>query len=214
MSGKQIRFAADRELWERQPGESEKQYARFAMYRDLGRARTLTQAAEMLTVGQRITYGQLRNVASTFRWSERAGSWDREQDRIFLAQLAAKRRELMHREATVANRTLRHVIDRLTAITPDELKKMDLYQTARTGDMAFKWLRDAFGVPAGTTLAATVAADAAAASTATVDDDAASDADQLRELAKLHEENASYLRMLADSDIYAGPDSGVDGGDE
>lgn len=186
----QIPLGTDRELWERQTGESERQYSRFAMYRDLGRARTVKQCAELVN----LAHGTAHNAAHRYRWRERAEVWDREQDKIFLAQLAAKRRELMDTEAKIANGVLRHVIGRLSRLQPKDVDEMDLWQVTRSGDTALKWLRDAFGVAGGTTLAATVVDDVAAAQPG--EQQPTSDADEMLELARLHEENAAFLRRL------------------
>ncbi|MFI6326590.1 hypothetical protein ACIBG8_54340 [Nonomuraea sp. NPDC050556] len=187
----QILLGTDRELWERQSGESERQYSRFAMYRDLGRARTVKQCAELVN----LAHGTAHNAAHRFRWRERAEAWDRQQDKIFLAQLAAKRRELMDTEAKIANGVLRHVIGRLSRLTSQDVDEMDLWQVARSGDTALKWLRDAYGVAGGTTLAAAVVDDVAAAQPNT--DASVGEVDEMLELARLHEENAAFLRRLA-----------------
>jgi hypothetical protein len=58
--------------WERQPGESDKAYAAFATYRDLGPERSLRAVAEHL-YGVRAGYG----VRTVEKWSSRHGWVDR-----------------------------------------------------------------------------------------------------------------------------------------
>ncbi len=86
--------------WERQPGESEKAYAAFVVYRDLGPGRTFEEAARLVypsrdrvtagqaegergaTVGQRsgntkrAPSGRVRAWASSWDWQWRAAAWD------------------------------------------------------------------------------------------------------------------------------------------
>src|SRR5215831_10550216 len=71
--------------WERQPGETSKQWLAFVTYRDLGPARTLAEVCRLLYPGQRRTprpVGRVVAWSSKNDWVERARAWDAEQDRI------------------------------------------------------------------------------------------------------------------------------------
>jgi hypothetical protein len=74
----------DAHPWDRQPGESDKQYGHFLAYRDLGPARTVGRAYRRATNQGEFTRGQgakrapgfFRRLAQRWRWQERAGAWD------------------------------------------------------------------------------------------------------------------------------------------
>jgi len=138
-----VRLHPDRDPWERQPGETERAYAQFAMYRDLGRTRTLAQAAELLT--RNANY--LRTLAAAGLWAERAAAWDREADRLYAETMAAKRRDMADRHAKLATAFLAKVAQRLRTLVPDDLTPFDL---VRMADLAAKLERAAYGEPAAT----------------------------------------------------------------
>lgn len=132
-----------REPWERQPGETERSYAHFALYRDLGRIRTLAQAAETLALNP----SYLRGVAAAAQWADRAAAWDREQDRLFGERAAVQRRDMATRHAKLATAFLAKVAARLRDLEPADLTPADL---AKWTDMATKLERAAYGEPTAT----------------------------------------------------------------
>ena len=106
MSSKQpIHLGTDREPWDRQNGESNRQYSRFIAFRDLGRMRTLKQAVEMLHgIGDNsVSYRTLMQYAYEYRWTERAEAWDFAQDRLEAARLLELRREMHSRHRRLAS---------------------------------------------------------------------------------------------------------------
>lgn len=136
-------LAHDRDPWERQPGEGERAYSHFAVYRDLGRPRTLAQAASMLARNP----SYLRTLAADKHWADRAAAWDREQDRLFAERTSLLRRDMAERHARIATAFLAKVARRLTDLDPTELTAADL---ARWTDMATKLERSAYGEPTAT----------------------------------------------------------------
>lgn len=88
---------APAEPWEQQSGESTQAFEAFAAYRDLGAARSVAKVAREL----------VKSTTLLFRWSKqyawvmRAAAYDREQDRVFLAERQA-RRDIARRHAKVA----------------------------------------------------------------------------------------------------------------
>src|SRR5688572_3207640 len=92
--------------WERQPAESDRMYARFRTYLELGRTRTLTNAAEILTsTGDetKLHGAYIRELSARFRWVERCGAYDREQDRLERERLVEQRRDMIKRHRAIAN---------------------------------------------------------------------------------------------------------------
>lgn len=135
-----LRLAVDREPWERHPGEGEKTYAHFAVYRDLGRARTLAQTAQTLAVSA----SYLRGLAAAHHWTDRAGAWDRETDRLYAQRMALLRRDVAEQDARMANAFLAKALERLRRIDPDELGPADL---VRWCAFASTLRREAYGAP-------------------------------------------------------------------
>jgi len=117
-----LRLHPDRDPWERQPGETERSYAHFCFYRDAGRSRTLAQSAELLALNA----SYIRDVASAALWAERASAWDREADRLYAEQMAARRRDMAERHAKLATAFLAKVVERMRNLSPLDLSPQDL----------------------------------------------------------------------------------------
>lgn len=65
-------------LWERQPGESARAFAAFAMYRDLGPARSAAKTGNVIGKSSR----HVEEWCSAWGWVERAAAWDDNADRL------------------------------------------------------------------------------------------------------------------------------------
>ncbi|MDQ0683601.1 hypothetical protein QFZ56_002564 [Streptomyces achromogenes] len=74
-----ITLDPDPDPWERHPNETAHKHGQFITYRDIGRTRTLTEAAQRLT----LAYGHVRNLAAQYRWRERVEAYDRHLDRQY-----------------------------------------------------------------------------------------------------------------------------------
>ena len=153
MSSKQpIQLATDRDPWERQPGESHKQYSRFRAFLELGRVRTLKQAAEMLHgLGDAIAYRTLQQYSYELRWTERAEAHDRDQDRLERVRLLQLRREMWARHRKLAGGLTAKAVERMKNLKSAELTPLDLVRFLRT---AAELERAALGEP-DTTVALT-----------------------------------------------------------
>lgn len=75
-------------LWARQPGETDKAFEAFAVYRDLGPARSLTIAGRELGKSK----ATLERWCVRFKWVERVSAWDDEADRL------SRERDLLERQ--------------------------------------------------------------------------------------------------------------------
>jgi hypothetical protein len=130
-----IPIAVDREPWDRQPGESNKQYSRFLIFRDLGRMRTLKQAVEMLhAIGDTsVQYRTLMQYAYEYRWTERAESHDRAQDQLEAARLRQLREEMLSRHRRLASGMLAKAVERLKDLQPAEMTPLDVVRFIRYG---------------------------------------------------------------------------------
>lgn len=136
MGSKQpIHLATDREPWDRQNGESNRQYSRFLIFRDLGRMRTLKQAVEMLhgINDTSVSYRTLQQYAYEYRWTERAESWDFAQDRLEAARLLVMRREMHSRHRKIASGLMAKAVAALTALQPSDMTARDIVAFFKQG---------------------------------------------------------------------------------
>ncbi|MFF0625137.1 hypothetical protein [Streptomyces sp. NPDC004296] len=95
--------------WERQEGESHQAFEAFAAYRDLGPARSVTKVARELDKSRTL----LGRWSRQYAWVMRAAAYDREQDRLFLAEQAQARREIARRHAKLAQAVQSKAVARL-----------------------------------------------------------------------------------------------------
>jgi len=98
----------DRELWERQIGETPKQYRAFITYRDLGLgARSIPATARAL--GLSLRSGQVGAWSSRNHWRERVNAWDAELER-------RKQRAITKEIEAMAQRHVAAAKDYITAL--------------------------------------------------------------------------------------------------
>nr|WP_236076026.1 hypothetical protein [Streptomyces coffeae] len=102
--------------WERQSGESPQAFEAFAAYRHLGAARSVTKVARGLGKSTTLLFQWSRQYA----WVMRATVYDREQDRVFLAEQQQARRDIARRHAKLAQAFLGKALARLQALDPRE----------------------------------------------------------------------------------------------
>jgi hypothetical protein len=108
--------------WERQSGESVQAFEAFAVYRDLGLARSVSKVARELDKSRTL----LGRWSRQYAWVMRATAYDREQDRLFLAEQAQARREIARRHAKLAQAVQGKAVARLQALDPRELSPSEL----------------------------------------------------------------------------------------
>ncbi|MFF0092702.1 hypothetical protein ACFYSF_22450 [Streptomyces canus] len=107
----------DLDPWERQPNETPKKHGQFVTYRDIGRTRTLAEAAQRLT----LAYGHVRNLAVAGRWRERVEAWDRHLDAQYQAMWLEERRKAAETDAKVLGAAMGKLVQRLQTLRADEL---------------------------------------------------------------------------------------------
>jgi hypothetical protein len=94
-------IAPDRELWDRQIGETAKQYAAFLAYRDLGlSARSIPATARVLGLSPRT--GQVGAWSARNHWRERVDAWDGELERRKQVALTDEIQEMARRHVAAA----------------------------------------------------------------------------------------------------------------
>lgn len=138
-----INLDLDIDPWERQPNETPHKYGQFAAYRDIGRTRTLTEAAQRLT----LAYGHVRNLAAQYRWRERVEAYDRHLDRQYEAMWLEERRKAAETDAKILGAAIGKLAQRLGSLRADELSAGDFI---RLMDVAMRHRRVLFGDPTET----------------------------------------------------------------
>lgn len=135
MSSKQpIHLSADREPWDRQNGESNRQYSRFQTFDGLDRTRDLKQAAQMLRdFNDTVSYRTLMQYAYEYRWTERAEAHDRAKDQLEAARLLLLRREMYSRHRRMASGLLAKGVAALAQIKPEDMTAFDTLRFIRYG---------------------------------------------------------------------------------
>ena len=163
-----FRLSGDRDPWEHQPDESELMYARFRVYLELGRTRTLTQAAEILTStgdtdGLRGVY--MRELSAKYLWTQRTGAFDREQDRIEREALIEQRRDMIRRHRAIANDLSAKAKKALANLKTEKITPLDMVRMLK---LAAQIESTALGMPFET-----IAVTGAAGGPVTIEDMAA-----------------------------------------
>ena len=114
------------EPWERQKGETQKSFAAFTVYRDMGSERSLSKLSQKL-VKNKVT---LAKWSVQWEWQERVGAWDVELDRQGrLAQIAAVQ-DMNERHVILARAMLGIVARRLQSVEPGTLSPSDVVKWA------------------------------------------------------------------------------------
>ncbi|MEH1014657.1 hypothetical protein V6U90_16285 [Micromonospora sp. CPCC 206060] len=130
--------------WDRQYREPERAYSYFALYRDLGRTRTVAKVATEVNKSR----DYLHKLATRWRWVQRAQTFDREQDRLYAEGLAERRRDMADRHARIASALQAKLVARLQSLDTAKLSPGDI---ARWLEVATRVERLALGLPDSTT---------------------------------------------------------------
>ncbi|SCG15488.1 hypothetical protein GA0070610_1721 [Micromonospora echinofusca] len=130
--------------WDRQHSEPERAYGYFVLYRDLGRTRTVAKVATEVNKSR----DYLHKLATRWKWVQRAQSWDREEDRLYVEGLAEQRRDMARRHARIASALQGKIVTRLQNLDASKLSPGDI---ARWLEVATRVERLALGLPDSTT---------------------------------------------------------------
>ncbi|WP_349876149.1 hypothetical protein ABIH81_18585 [Micromonospora sp. HUAS YX12] len=130
--------------WDRQRNEPEKAYGYFALYRELGRTRTVAKVAEQVNKSR----DYLHKLATRWKWVQRASAWDREEDRLYAEGLAEQRRDMARRHARIASALQGKLVTRLQNLDASKLTPGDI---ARWLEVSTRVERLALGLPDSTT---------------------------------------------------------------
>ncbi len=125
--------------WERLRDESAPAFEAFVIYRDMGPERSLAKVARQL--GKSTTL--VEKWSARDHWVNRVTAWEAEQDRIWLAQQVASRREVGRRQLRIANAMQAQLVQALSRLDLTTLSARDL---AYWLDISTKVQRQAIGL--------------------------------------------------------------------
>ncbi len=124
--------------WERQPGEPDKAWLAFRIFRDIGPKRSYDetarryyapneQAGEAHSGRKKSRAGSsIKRWAHEWNWNERAAAFDAYLDREAVAAQAEERREMARRHVKQAKALQFKAIERLANMDPSELGPQDV----------------------------------------------------------------------------------------
>ena len=117
--------------WERQDGETTKQFEAFSVYRDMGRERSLSRVAEKLQKSDTL----IGRWSGQCDWVKRAAFWDDEQDRVARQAQMKEIAKMRERHAKLASNMLAKAAKALDKLPEEEIKAADV---SRMVDVASK----------------------------------------------------------------------------
>jgi hypothetical protein len=129
-------------IFQRLPGESGPAFQAFRSYRELGSARSTRRVAQELGKSKAL----VQRWSSRWRWQERIHAWEDEQDRRRESDLRAVE-EMARRHATIACAAQERVVERLAALTADDLAAMSFGELVKAFATAVRVEREARGLP-------------------------------------------------------------------
>jgi hypothetical protein len=116
-----------RHPWEQQPRETDKMFGRFLLYRNLGRRRSLTALAKVLTeCDDKLTYGTLKYHSHRYQWTPRAQAYDANQDQQEADHLADLRRKLVEDHITISKGLLAKALAALKDLHSKDIEPADM----------------------------------------------------------------------------------------
>lgn len=108
--------------WERQPGESEKAYEAFVIYRDLGIDRTITAVANELSKSRQL----IERWKSKYNWSERVRMYDNELEKQAMAKAVKERRAMTERHIKIAMQMQKKALEALKELNEKNMSPRDI----------------------------------------------------------------------------------------
>lgn len=124
-----ITLRTDVNPWEQQlPRETQLQYSRFLVFRDMGpESDRLRQTLEVLnSTGDKLTYSTIKDYSSVFRWTARAGAWDRYHTQAERARMVRRRRRMIEDQCKAAEKLRAKAIEALHSLNYQDLTAGDI----------------------------------------------------------------------------------------
>jgi hypothetical protein len=132
-------MAENAQPWEMQEGETSTQFAAFALYRDMGLARSLRLAARLANekdgrTGDARGRNRRFEIWSTeWNWVQRAAAWDAELDRIDRLQIIERRKRANRRRVMMGRLLQSKAIEGIREIKAISLTIRELLALVQSG---------------------------------------------------------------------------------
>ncbi len=105
--------------WEQQPGETDRNFARFKAFVALGRDRSLTGLGPELGISEK----HVRTIASKNDWTSRAAAFDEHEANETIDDLAAIRNRLLRLRIDAAEKGLAALVAGIEAVTVSDARE-------------------------------------------------------------------------------------------
>lgn len=114
-------MSSEKEIWEREIGESAKAYYAFALYRDLGpKDRSMLKVAQ-LYANKKTLISLMKRWSRKWKWVERAQAYDDHLDRLARLESEAELVEMRKKHIVLATSLQAKAADRLKDLNPQDL---------------------------------------------------------------------------------------------
>ena len=119
--------------WERQQGESEKAFAAFVIYRDLGEKRTITEVAKQLSRSRQ----WINEWKDKWSWKERAALYDQEMQRearkAARAIMAGEYETMIKRQLAISLQLQSKAMKAMQELKPNKLTPKEIREWIKMG---------------------------------------------------------------------------------
>lgn len=114
-------MAKEAKPWERQDGETTKQFEAFVVYRDM-EERSLANTGKLLGKSK----AMMERWSSANNWVERVAAWENEKDRIARQEQIKEIRKMRERHAKGSVAMFAKALEGLKNLNPEELTAQDI----------------------------------------------------------------------------------------
>lgn len=125
------------EPWERQPGETEKAYEAFLVYKNLGPGRSIKKVSDRLQK----TYALIYRWNMRYKWKTRVEAFDRESERVEQERIQKERAEMIKRHIKIGLAAQGKALKALDRMDPESLTPGNIREFLRFGVMLEKETR-------------------------------------------------------------------------
>ncbi len=113
--------------WERQKGESGQAYEAFALYRDIGKSRTVSAVVKRLEKSRSL----LDRWKARWNWEERVTAYDNEIERQAKEQVIKDRKTMLDRHVKIAMQVQKKALEALGKLSVDDMTPKDIKEYIR-----------------------------------------------------------------------------------
>ena len=108
--------------WERQPGESEKAYEAFALYRDLGLNRSNHEVCSKLSKSRQL----ISRWKANYHWDERVRAYDNDLQKQAHAAAVKDLKEMTARHVKISMQLQKKALQALSGLKPEDMSPKDV----------------------------------------------------------------------------------------